>query len=156
MKTASGGMVALLLFALMSAHAGAAIVPYVPDADTAVLYHLDEAAGTKSANVADYVISDADGNVTLRTDVGVSPFDGTTGPDGLSTAITSYAGWKRSFRDSGADTSLFSTTQFTVEAWLRDPGTLPGVDTSINTIFRVAGAGDIQFAVEDVSGEKKR
>ena len=161
MKRASGGTVVVLLLALTSARAGAAIMPYVSDANTAVLYHLDEPTTAMSANVADHVISDVDGNVTLRTDVGVSPFahpvsgGAIPGPGGLSTAMASYAGWKRAFRTSGADTSLFSTTQFTVEAWIRDPGTIPDAGTNLSTIFHVAGAGDIQFAVIEISGEKK-
>lgn len=153
-----GGAIALLVAACIVAapRAEAAIAPYVSDSDTAVLYHLDEAAVTKSADTADYVISDVDGNVTLRTDVGVSPFDETDGPGGLGTAMTSWTIWKRAFRESGTDTSLFSTTQFTIEAWVRDPGTLGGdLGTDLNTIFRVAGAGDIQFAVETIADEKK-
>ena len=149
-----GGLVGLLL-CLAAASVQAAITPYTPDANTAVLYHLDEATGTASTGPTDYVVVDATGNVPLRTDL-ASPFDGTNGPDELATAMTSWTSWKRAYRDSGADTSVFSTTQFTVEAWVRDPGTLGGgLGTDVNTIFRVAAAGDIQFAVEDVSDEKK-
>ncbi len=158
MRRVKGGIAGLAMMAacVLGSRGRAAIAPHVSDPNTVVLYHLDEASGTASAHAADYVISDVDANVTLRTGVGVSPFDGTTGPDGLGTALTSWTDWKRSFRDSGTDTSLFSTTAFTVEGWVRDPGTLGGgLDTGVNTIFRVAGGGEVRFGVKESGGEKK-
>ena len=149
MKKASGGMVVLLLLALMSGRAGAAIAEYTSDDDTAALYHLDEALGTKSTVPVPYPVIDEAGNVPLGTDL-ASPFDDVDSPDDLDTAATSYAAWKRTFRAGGINAKdVFNTEQFTIEAWIRDPGTPPASDTGINTIFSVLSAGEIRFAVTE-------
>jgi len=155
MKIAKGGMVVSLLVVLVSARAGAAITPYASDPDTAVLYHLDEAIGTASSGLDPYPVIDETSNVPLGTDV-TSPFEEVDSPDDLGTAVTSYADWQRTFREGGLNAKdFFNTEQFTIEAWIRDPGTLPGADTGVNTIFSVFNAGEIRFAVVEDGAEKR-
>jgi len=149
MKIAKGGMVVSLLIVLMSARAGAVIAEHKLDDDTAVLYHLDEAAGTKSSGLDPYPVIDEAGNVPLGTDV-ESPFKDVAGPDDLGTAATSYAGWQRTFRESSINAKdIFSTEQFTIEAWIQDPGTVPDGGTGVNTILSVLSAGEVWFAVTE-------
>ena len=158
MRRNKRGIAGLLIVAVcaLGAPAYAAIAPYDgSEPDTAVLYHLDEAADTKSSGPDPYPVVDDAGHVPLGTDV-TSPFDQVDSPDDLGTAVTSYAGWKRTFRAGDVDAkSVFSTEQFTIEAWIRDPGSPPAVDTGINTIFSVFNAGEIRFAVIEAGGEKK-
>jgi len=154
-----GGLVGLAVCVVAAASVEGAIAPYPDDeADTAVLYHLDEAMGAQSADATDYVVADAAGNVPLRTDVvglGMSPFEDVSGPGGLGTAMTSRTN-RRAFRQGIVDVgTLFATDQFTIEAWVKAPDPLSWFDEPLSMIFSVLGAGEIQFAVKvDESGER--
>lgn len=139
----------ILPLALLSLPASAAITAYSNDADTAALYHLDEATGTYSANTGDYVIADSSSNSQdLRTNAVAAgtPFLGVTGPAGLGTAMTQTSS-RRAYRVDNVNGSLFNTQTFTIEAWIRNP-TLGGYPT----IFRVDDVGQgeaVNFSLDN-------
>ena len=129
-------LTAAVLTATPAAHA--AVMPYVADADTAALYHLDEPVGSYSTGS---YITDSSGNgLDLRSPGGgSSPFLGVPGPEGLATAATFTSATTRAFRFGSNDIgSNLSFDQFTVEGWVRNPtGTNP-------TIFYVQDGGASQ------------
>jgi hypothetical protein len=113
---------------LAAGPASAAITPYTPDAQTAVLYHLDEATGAYSTG--SYIDDSSANNLDLRSPSGdSSPFLGVAGPSGLGTAATLTTDTTRAFRFGSDDIGdNLSFDQFTIEAWVRNPsGTNPAV-----------------------------
>jgi len=153
-----GGLVGLVV-CVAAASVQGAITPYPgDDADTAVLYHLNEPSGTQSSGPADYVVTDARGNVPLRTDVvglGMSPFEGVNGPAGLGAAMTSRTN-RRAFREGVVGVvTVFATDQFTIEAWVKAPDPLSWMDEPLSMIFSVFDGGEIQFAIKVDESEER-
>jgi hypothetical protein len=101
---------------LLAVSTQASIIPYSPDAQTALLLHFDEAVGATSA-------ADVSGN-GLDLTAATSPFSGAPGPTGLGGAgtFTEGVGARHLTRTpSVGELALFSTTAFTIEAWVRNP-----------------------------------
>lgn len=134
---------AVALAAGLAAPAVAAtVVPYSADASTVVLYHLNEASGATLA-----VDSSANG-LHLTASASPSPFSGASGPLGLSTAGSfpqSSPNFQLVRTPSAAELGLFSTTSFTVEAWVRGP-TGTGDHEGI-FVYRNGNANRLQFGV---------
>ena len=97
----------------------AEVPPYATDADTVVLYHLDDVAGTSNP-----IIDSGGSNIYLIANA--TPFAGDTGPAGLSNAVAPISNTAKApyryFSDVNGFSNLFSMQQFTVEAWVRNPG----------------------------------
>ncbi len=117
-----------VLFGMVGMVQAEIVQPYANDSDTALLYHLNETTYQVSTSTTDYFIDDSSSNKHLRTtkidvdgsDAAGSPFQGVSGPNGLGVAanITSA---RRMLRVGEALPTL-STTTFTIEAWIRNPG----------------------------------
>jgi hypothetical protein len=105
-------LAALAVLGLASvACAGLVYTPYEPDANTALLYHLDEANGATTA---------ADSSATgLTLTASSSPFTGTISPVALDTAAGPIASSSTSLNKGGAtaaEIGALNTETFTMEA----------------------------------------
>ncbi|MBI1367027.1 MAG: hypothetical protein GC162_00085 [Planctomycetes bacterium] len=121
----------------------AQVDPYVTNANTVVLYHLDSGTGTNTT-------ADASGNgLTLTSNASFSPFAGVSGPTGLGTAGTfpkTNGGYQLTRTLTTPELSLFDTTHFTIEAWVRNPDLVTTGDH--NGVLAYRGAtGRFQFTV---------
>jgi len=133
--------VALVLSA-GTALAGAVYLPYVPDGDTALLYHMDEAAGSATA-------ADSSGN-SLTLTAATSPFAGVISPPALGTAAGTIDTGAKSLRKTGAtaaEIALLNTQTFTMEAWVRNPTLAAGGDQMGIFQYR-AGASRVSMRIE--------
>lgn len=96
--------------------ARATIIPYSADANTVLLYHFDEGPGGTN-------LADASGNGMALTAT-ASPLAGTPGPDGLG-GSGSFTEGNGNLQFTGIPSTpqlgLFSTSAFTIEAWIRNP-----------------------------------
>ncbi len=102
----------------------AGVVPYTPDADTVVLYHFDEPAGSVTA-------VDAAGNFDVTASS--SPFADNPSLPGLGNSGGTFQSPSNLLSSgvlSQAQVDLFDTETFTIEAWVKD----------INLDFVPAGA----------------
>ena len=113
------------------------ITPYEADADTAMLYHFDHTSQSYSYTADDHFIPDSAGNVNLRTTWGnraSSPFLDMPGPQGLGAAAhidTAYVVDAttdppatvscRAFNETIEDMTVLAVSDFTIEAWIRNP-----------------------------------
>lgn len=116
-RTVMAAVAAVVSLCIAALSAAADVTPYTADANTAVLYHLNEANGSITA------VDSANGlNLTRNT---TSPFYGSSGPAGLGTAAggfpTDYTRRLRKDPLTASDISKFSLTTFTIEAWVRNP-----------------------------------
>ena len=117
------------------------VSPYTADANTVVLYHLDETAGATTA-------VDASGNGFDLT-ASTSPFDGGASANGLSTAPTfgKVDGGKQLRRTMTApDLANFDTTSFTIEAWAKNPD-LTSIGDHNGILAYRGSTGRFQFSV---------
>jgi len=117
------------------------VTPYTADANTVVLYHLDESSGATTA-------VDSSGN-GMDLSAGVSPFAGDSGPDGLGTSadFSDENPNKQLVRTlSASELAQFSPTQFTVEAWVRNPDS-DKTDHNGIIAYRNGGTDRFQFTI---------
>jgi len=115
------------------------IRPNRPDADTAVLYHLDETSGT--------AVTDASAN-GLDLASTTSALNGTAGPVGVGAAAGPFlAGSDQLSRVlSTAELAEFDTDHFTIDAWVRDPDLTKGDHNGI-LAYRNGGDSRFQFSI---------
>lgn len=97
--------------------------PYVADADTELLFSLDEPVGTSSSGLPDLFIVDDESAMAWNLRTEGLPFEGTAGPPGLATSARcdETLGLVRSINSDVTDLSLLETGTFTIEAWIHDP-----------------------------------
>ena len=135
MKTIALTAVTSTICLSLGALASAAPLPYTPDADTQLLYHLDETSGT--------IAADASGNgrdATYRSQVIL----GQTAQAGFDKAIRPQASLnaRTTYTDTGAGTDSFlyadANASFTIDSWVKLDVT--GY-TGTSTIFTVAPSG---------------
>ncbi|AKJ65371.1 LamG-like jellyroll fold domain-containing protein [Kiritimatiella glycovorans] len=113
--TGFAGRVFLLWLLLAVSPAGAEVTPYVTDADTFALYHLDEPPGTASTTSG--VVADSSGNGNDLFTTPASPFLDFFGPAGLDGAASLQTD-RQFYRTSGVDFSAFNEQSFTLECWI--------------------------------------
>jgi hypothetical protein len=125
-------LIPILAAGALTVHsASAQVTPYTATANTAVLYHFDEATGST-------VATDSSANAfNLTRNSTFQPFNGQAGPTGLGTAAGPFDD-QIDYLSKGLTAvqgGAFSTTTFTIEAWVLNPGIKTTFDANNNPVY---------------------